>query len=601
MTRFIQESLFVLGMLAGLGLAGGFALIPFRKSGLRFLVLAAPLSGLLLVVLGADTLYCVAHWRFAVCAAVAAAACIVATVTGLLWVGIGRPRWDWLWSAAAVLVLAPLVTSASDATTIRLGRPGLLYTDGTDHLGYAQLADWLIGRTVDTQPVWSPDVPYQAYPEVMYRGDPRFGSFFTLALIATVRRLSGAFSYDIGCAIVLAAGILGVTGAFARGRLSLLVLLAALLTCHWFDYGRCGYFAKLIAYPAALLIIGLFFALPTVPSLLAGCCLGALTVATAISHAGVATALFIAVAIAPYLVARWVFERSSERGRLLRGLGYQASLCAVLIGLAIVAIGTLARPVAKGPPDFGVGWDYVLPRSLDLDNQGSNLSGFDPRQMNIATAAAFVLWIVLIPLAAIRKDAAAVALLLGPLLLMAALVLVGSRPVVFQLIGYFYPMTACGATRLVEPSPRRADGSRAVSWLGVAAAIAAAAILISLRVSRTMGAIHRYAGADVPGLVQFSKRDVDRLARAIGSRPVQVDVTSPNHAIFLLVELVPRGVDLQWTPRSWKTIVSYTGWPPPQYPRPAALQIVILGDPQAAGARVIYRTGQYELLDRGDK
>jgi hypothetical protein len=56
MYTFFAEWLFVLGMLVGLGLVGGFVVAPFRDR-LPFAVLAAPYAGLLIVAFGASLAY----------------------------------------------------------------------------------------------------------------------------------------------------------------------------------------------------------------------------------------------------------------------------------------------------------------------------------------------------------------------------------------------------------------------------------------------------------------------------------------------------------------------------------------------------------------
>src|SRR5258708_2135371 len=116
-------------MLAGLGLAGGFLVLPFRTTG-QLIVLAAPLAGLLVVALGTAALYSITGARFGVCAAASTSLCFAATFAGIFFV---RPKlsWkNWLLPAAVAIIVVPLITVATDAATIRLGQPALLYMDG---------------------------------------------------------------------------------------------------------------------------------------------------------------------------------------------------------------------------------------------------------------------------------------------------------------------------------------------------------------------------------------------------------------------------------------------------------------------------------------
>ena len=278
---------------------------------LRFAPLTAPAAGLLAVALGTATFYSQIDQPFIVCASLSAGLCLAATIAGII---LLRPKFHWrawIWPAIATLAIVPVITSAADATTIRLGNPGFLYIDGTDHLGYAHMADWLRSHRVDTPPFFTPADPYQAFPFVLFRHDPRFGSFFSLALISTIRGVSGTFAYDIACAIILCAGILGVAGAFSRSVWSCLLLLAGLVTCHWFDYGCGGYFGKILAYPAGLFLTGLCLSKADLRSPGVLCSLSILTAATAVMHSGTVTAFFLGMLLFGPVVCKILFDRGT--------------------------------------------------------------------------------------------------------------------------------------------------------------------------------------------------------------------------------------------------------------------------------------------------
>src|SRR5205823_2371710 len=131
---------------------------------------------------------------------------------------------------------------------------------------------------------------------------------------------------------------------------------------------------KTIGCPAALLVLGLFFNLPATRSPLVIGVMLLVTSAAALMHSGTAEALFLCVAMVPYLATRWVVEqRSKDAGtdsaQWPADLGDRAVLAAILIGIAVVSSGVLARPVQTRYPDWGLDWNYVLPRALDLENQ----------------------------------------------------------------------------------------------------------------------------------------------------------------------------------------------------------------------------------------
>jgi hypothetical protein len=593
---FVKESLFVFVMLAGLSLAGGFVVLPFRKT-LRFAGLAAPLAGLLVVVLGIASLYSISGRDFAVCAMVSASLCVAATVSGLI---LARPRFrwrDWLWPVLAGLAVVPAVTFATDATTIRLGRPGFLYMDGTDHLGYAHMADWLSAHPVALPPRSTEELPYEAFPAVLFRMDPRFGSFFSLALIRSMRGLSGTFSYDVACAVILSASILGVAGVFSRSLLSLLILVPGLMSCHWYDYSRGGYFGKLLGYPACLFVAGLFLSNPDIRSPVILCALVLLTAATALMHSGMVTAFFLGAIVGGYLLCQLLFDCRPIRGEKLKELAATSAALAMLIVVAVVATGMPAKPGQTNYPDWSLKWEYVLPRILDLENQGVSVASVGPKLLAWMTALAFAVWLALIAAAIRMRDSVAGGLLIGPFLLLLFMLLGGARAAAFQMIGTFYPFSICAAAVLIDRGAFSVEQFPFRGRLVQGAVLVFAIACVGLRIPRTIGSLQRYAGTEVPKTLQFSKQDADRLADSIGQQTAEVDVIEPQRAIFLLVELGRReGVHFQWSPRSWVATVGYAKWPAPKYATPAAVKLVASGE--VPDLPVLFQSPQYDLIDR---
>src|SRR5262249_30095714 len=71
---------------------------------------------------------------------------------------------------------------------------------------------------------------------------------------AWLRGTPPLFSYDFASGVAVAAGVLGLAGAFAGCRRSLLVLLAAGVLSLWFPISRLGFFGKTLAYPGCILV-----------------------------------------------------------------------------------------------------------------------------------------------------------------------------------------------------------------------------------------------------------------------------------------------------------------------------------------------------------
>jgi hypothetical protein len=597
---FLHELALTDAAIVVLAIAGGFILLPFRRT-LPFVLLAAPLAGLICVVLGTALLYGFMGLSVRASGGIALAVCATMTLAGIV---ILRPRVNrrqLLWMLAAALIVMSAVTFGAEATTIRLGQPAVLYMDGTDHLGYAQLGDWLTAHTVDKPPVFTPANPYQAFPERLFHTDPRFGSFFTLALVGVVRRLPCTFAYDSACAIVLAAGVLAVAGTFARRSLpALFLILAGLLTSHWYDYSRGGYFGKLLGYPAALLITGLFLSVEEdqwQPATIAT--LAVLTAGATLMHSAMTTGVFLVTLLSCAIACRRLIVRPPEHcARLRVNFGSLVTL-ALLIVVAVVSSGIPARPVPIGFPDWHLTWSYVLPRILDVENQGVRLTGYGPNGLAWLTVLGLGLWAALVLVAVRLRNADAAGLLIGPALLLLGLAAAHQRAAAFQMIGTFYPFMICAAgimTMALEP-PRPGPvppPHRVLRW----AALALVVLAIGLRLPRGYGALQRYAGVTVPARLQYTRAEADCLAKKIGGDSVDVDLDEPNPTEFVLVELGRRGLALRWGPKAWDIVAGYTGQPAPQYVGSARYRLVDRSKVPVPTLPVVAQTPQYFLLDR---
>lgn len=651
MATFARDYLFVVAMLAGLGLAGGFVLLPFRRA-LRFGLLVAPLAGILCVTLGVATFYTMGGWSLSRSIAVSWCACSLSTCVGL---AVCRPRFR-LAEVLSMLIAAAIITAiavrTNDAASIRYNTTALLYCDATDQLGYAQAADWLMAHPVKLEPEASPQSPCNAWLALLFRQDPRFGVYFFMATVAKLRGTSGAFSYDIACALSLAAGILGVAGLFARSRLSLVILLVGLLFSQWYANGRIGYVGKLNGYPAAILIAGLFLLLRRRPSIESIVVLALLAAATAIMHSGMGTVMFVAPIAVLYLLARLLatapqFPPPVRRGRVRERvhpsdgpqtpaptrprhtgggrdnpwssafqLAWRQSLVlGLVIGTALVATGLLARPFYIYAPNFQVKWNYIVPRSLDLEHAGANihnwpddgrppliyghqeklLSGVSARTLQQMTLLAGIVWVALAALAIAARDPRAIGLLLGPMILLLCLRLADRGPEAFQMMGYTYPTMLCGAAQLIDNwrSRRRRQFN---AWPVTVTSLAV--ICIALRAPCYVGSVRRYAGSSMPMHQVFTLRQTDRLVNAMGSAPVEVDIPSLTHLLFVVIEIGHRsGVNLQWSRESYYAAFAYTHWPTPTYP-PTRQRLVLASDPVPPGWQVTFRGFPYFLITR---
>jgi hypothetical protein len=635
---FLTEWLFSLLMLLAFGAVGGFALVPFRAA-LPFAGLAAPFAGLLLMAFGAALTYNVLELPITIGFVATALVGLGATVLSLICVSRGPAslQWrSWLFPAAVALVVVAIVARYTNYATILFGHPGLQYWQGTDHLGYAHLADWILAHPPSDRPRTDPAFPYESWPALLLHGDPRFGAFSTLALVSTVRGLPASFAYDSTCAVALSATTLGLAALFARGRLGLALLVVGLLTSQWFDYTRTGFFGKALGYPAALFVAGLFMMTATPLRLSVFLPLVLLVGGASVVYPAEASGLFIGLLSVTFLAARvllgiptW-FRRPAD---LLRE-HWQHVVALALLGLLALAvrdhvaqsrddINTLVAirgmVTALVTPDVGtpiqvLPWEHVRLALADLDHSEFPITGLERGTLETMLAVALALWLVIAVIAAWRRDPVAIALTWGPILL-AALYAAATSSVAqwsrSQLPGTFYPLALCGAARLLDDVPLRSPvalfGSgcrqrRLAEFLGIVVVAAVMLGAIWLHLPRVRGAIKHYAGPEMPARQHFSLAETDALVAAIGDRPVRVDIAHPHLAIFLLVELGRRGVDVQWTPATWRYTVDYRRWPAPTYDEPADLLIQSLADPPGRQVTTLVRNRQYRLTapeDRG--
>ena len=329
MTVFLVEWAFTLAALLVLALAGGFVLPAFRQ-GRRFVVLLAPMCGLLVLPIVTTFIYTFGKASFSRAAIIAILiASALSIATSIRW----RPSHeDVCWSLLLITILSAVAAALSMSSSIYNGSPSLLFIDGSDHAGYAHAADWLLNHRVHERPTLSPDAPYESWPYFMFSSDPRLSGLVVNALVAWARGLPGLFAYDAGCTVVFAAAVLGVACVFSRTPRTLVLLSVGLTICAWFDLGRSGYFGKLAGYPATLFVFGLLLTNANRDVKFVAAAM-LLTVGAATLHSAFATALLVGVVGCTYVVAAGAIElidkRQAKARRLTRYIrdGYSDRLC----------------------------------------------------------------------------------------------------------------------------------------------------------------------------------------------------------------------------------------------------------------------------------
>jgi hypothetical protein len=574
-----------------LGLAGGFVTAPFRSEH-RFWLLLSPMCGLLVLPPAVTLVYSTDKFDFARSALIALTLCVGLTIISLF--KEPPPLSSFLKSLPSWLLVTAAASGMFCAATIGAGSPSILYIDGSDHGGYAHAADWLMSHTISQQPVVSREYPYHSWPVVMFSGDFRYSSFVAVALMALANKSSGLFAYDPACAVAFATACLSIGAIFARSGLSLAVLSICLLTTTWFELGRDGYFGKLLAYPSCLFLLGLFMTSYRKITAQQMAVLVLLTVGAATMHSGIIIAFFFATIAGLLIGTDFLFDKT---GRQPHFTDRFIAIGAIIL-VALASSGMFARPITApgSPAGFFIEWLSLIPHLLEVQNPTRDYLTISDSWLLIGSAAALLLHLALVAVAILRRSAIAAALTAGPLLIFMALIILDSagsmsaRYAAYQFTSIIASFSLCGVAWLLDDAGRTRAPVRLMMPI---AAICVA--LIMIRLPRTLGSLDTYAFNPPPTQV-FKTADFDALAARIASQAVLIDAKDNINAIAVLVELGRRGVNLQWSPESWKAVVGYRAWSTPTY---ASEPTMVLRDrPWTANTgAIVYESAQFQLSD----
>jgi hypothetical protein len=572
-----------------LGLAGGFLTLPFRD-GRKFVLLLSPMCGLLTLPPMTSLIYSMNKTTLSQATLIALALCVGLTIlTSVRW----RPlQQDVFTSLILTLFIAPVATVVFCASTITAGSQSILYIDGSDHGGYAHVADWLLSHTIGLAPIAAPERPYESWPAFIFTQDTRLSSFVALAMMAALNQSSGLFAYDSACAVVFSIACLSVAAAFARSRFSIIVLALCLLSTTWFELGRDGYFGKLLAYPSCLFLLGLFMSSyrKMSPEKLAVLIL--LTIGISTLHSGVITAFFLAAIGGIYLCGQALLERTERQGGVVQNF-----LClGGIVAVALASVGMLSRPLIMplGPGQFSQSWASLLPHLLEIQNPTREYVPISYLWVSVGSALAMFFQAALIVLAFLRRSATAIACAFGPTLIFLGLfgldVMGGfaSRYAAYQFSSIIVSYALCATVWLADDEE---SGKRRIQQIVLIVALGAASIIV--RVPRLMKSFDTYV-FNPPRTQIFELAEFDKLVSVIGNQTVLADIRDDLNLIAVLVELGRRGVDIQWSTESWKLAVGYRNWAPPNYVTPATLRIDDQHD-QVDGRQYLYQGVQYRL------
>ncbi len=390
---------FLLAAFAVSGACGWWAVAPFRAV-IGFPLAVAPLAGLMLLPLFTLAICVCLVWPLGRAGLVAALTLSGASACALLVDGRAEIGRGLATMGLTVAVTALIAMTGVLASEILRGEPVLAFIHGTDHLGYAHAADWL--RAHLRPPVLNSASPeafasfayaddaYASYVDVLYRRDPRFGSFALLALIAAASGRSGTFAYGLACTLVILTGAVGLAGVFARTRGVFLLLAVVLAGSPLYGWAEAGFLGKLAGTFSSALAARLAIACAdsreqsggASPARIAAA--AALSAGAAILWNGAMTAVVIAAAGGVFVLLGILPTTGQYVRDRLRCAATGLCSVAMLAGVALLSSGSIARPLIVGFPALEVTWLYVFVRALGVDSAVPGVSMLEDRWHAVA-------------------------------------------------------------------------------------------------------------------------------------------------------------------------------------------------------------------------
>src|SRR3990167_8465197 len=578
MSQFFIVFFWTLIFLSFFSCIGGAFVTPFKKY-IKYPLLTAPFTGILVTMLGVSVCYCLLNLSISKATLLIFLLGTLATCIAIYQQQLRFPKMHYALSLFLLLWVAG-ITYCVNYTEIMLGTPSLLFSDGTDHLGYVQLADWLMAHSVYQTPILSVQNPYESWPYQMFHFEPRFGSFYLLAVFSFLKQLPAMFAYNISVGVILISGVLAVSGVFARSTQGLILAIVGLTCAQWYPLGQRGYFGKIIAFPATFFIAGLFFSIRKHGELIPVLTLIFLTCAAAISYPGNAIAAIFFVLTSGYFIFslffRYVFQKPLPRNFL--------EIFFVMMLLLVIAVGMSGQ---LSHPFSGLGgensdwqrlWKQLLELPLSEKHQFLSLpvSLYLLSLMLLSTT-------VMIIIACKRRAAIPAALLIFPFLFIGCLEIFdspGQRWIAYEFIGVFYPALLLAAIRLFEKPSHPL--------------LICLILIVGIHIPKFTEARHHYAGKGVLPDRQYSKINFEQMAEKIGNQSVLIKINDTPHALPLLVEFGRRNIKMEWTPASWRAVVGYRPWSAPAVT--AAVFHLTALNTHETGCTNIFQTQEYQLL-----
>jgi hypothetical protein len=194
----------------------GFGVVAPLRSQIAFPTAASVFAGALALSSAVLTVHVATQMKFSSAIWIAAAGLIGLSAVmcrgGAFRILVGR---EFVTTAATLAVLVGAACFVYLGRESQFSSPALVFFAGSDHFGYAHMADWLNGAPGNVGEA-SPANPWDSWVYYMVTFDPRFGSISFVAIVSALTGRSGMFSYNLSCALVMVTASVGLAGIFSR-------------------------------------------------------------------------------------------------------------------------------------------------------------------------------------------------------------------------------------------------------------------------------------------------------------------------------------------------------------------------------------------------
>ncbi len=546
----------------------GFGVVAPLRSQIAFPTAASVFAGALALSSAVLTVHVATQMKFSSAIWIAAAGLIGLSAVmcrgGAFRILVGR---EFVTTAATLAVLVGAACFVYLGRESQFSSPALVFFAGSDHFGYAHMADWLNGAPGNVGEA-SPANPWDSWVHYMVTFDPRFGSISFVAIVSALTGRSGMFSYNLSCALVMVTASVGLAGIFSRSLTGFIIVAVGVFLSSWFTVSMAGYFGKTIGYPASLFSVGMFFALArssvdrdirlaeiaAVLAVVASACVAFSAIGTVVillSTGGMLLTLFLILGM------RWSGSRWSK------SLSEITVAMLVLSVVGIISGGTVARPMYfPTVPLDGTTWMDLWLRASQVVGPDANLSIF-PWQYQLALALLVgALSVAIILIAARLRNFEALAIIGG---------IAGWE---FQLsVTVYVPAILCAVGALSADS----------GTIGYKKAAAFATIIIAVGLGRFAATVKATTG---PGAYQrsgLSQTEMESILTAVGATDgAYIDTPDVYSTYPLVLEMHRKGIAFQFSPRAWKSFLGYRPWDAPKYRKLHETTVILRDDPAKA-------------------